>query len=318
MRFQVLNGKKVHPPPQKVHNNLNPLLQKEKGLKEEEVWFYYPSRKEQEKVFSQSKEYQLKEDVAERMMDLMCETMSNKFAFWIIPFKVFQWYHSFIYGKPRAIFRMKVRDPFTLSILAYMATGFTNERLLSPSRDFSVLSRVRTSFKEFLDEVHGLVLREYPDKDRPSVEGDESEDHRLLKAFVIYHLVNNLSVNPDKIFVENEILERNLCGDLVPDIIAEVNGKTIVIDVKSSIGKLPTDEIREVVEKYHKCSDEIWIVIRPIVFILFTRSIIKILKALRKKYSKKIEIMIPVKKENKPQLVTAKEFLTELERLIKS
>jgi hypothetical protein len=169
--------------------------------------------------------------------------------------------------------------------LAYAAAGFDEEILCMDKGD--VLAAYRHGEVEMLKEVADSVD---PLKDKPSL-GEETNIHRLLKLFAVYHLKENEGVRSEDIHVEEPCREGP--PDKRPDIWAYKQGRVIVVDAKTSIGRLPHYEIADAVEKYRDCGSEIWIVMRPITLILYTEKIVKTLRKLKEEKKVKVDVYVP-------------------------
>ncbi|MGC9107235.1 MAG: hypothetical protein ACP5IE_03470 [Infirmifilum sp.] len=201
-------------------------------------------------------------------------------------------------------------DTCKLACIAYAACGFCDESIRNVNSN-DVVARFRLGEYELLKKVMDAVPYI---KDRSSVGGEETSYHRLLKLFAIYHLIENLKVPLSQIYVEDEI--GNRCGNVVPDVYAYVPDLgAVVIDVKTNFKQLPHRSLMSATEKYASCG-EVWVVMRPIAFMLYTKEIIKTLREL-KRQARKIEIYLPVRgRDGKPALVTYREFVERFKECI--
>ncbi|BCU68852.1 hypothetical protein [Stygiolobus caldivivus] len=177
-----------------------------------------------------------------------------------------------------------------VSTLAYLASGYQLNW-----KGYDALDRTKQKFEELLSSAWRWLRRNYIDLDIPN-QGNESPYHRELKAFVIKHLIENEKVDESDILVESDV-----CGGLKPDIY--VSSRRLAIDVKTSIGYLPSDEVLEV-KKYASCAERIWVVMRPIAALLDLEGVIGRIKCAHKQ-GINIDVMIPVK----DRLVTLEEFI---------
>ncbi|AKV74216.1 MULTISPECIES: hypothetical protein [Metallosphaera] len=160
-----------------------------------------------------------------------------------------------------------------------------------------VLDKADSLLREMEAKIPGLALL-----DRPNAgEGRESMDHRLLKRLALYDLVSNRGIDVNKVYVEGVGIHGRLseCGELVPDLFVETLG--LAIDVKTSYGALPADELSEAVEKYSKCG-RVEVVFRPLPALLFLKDIVAKLKAYRET-GVKVSVKIPAMTEGRPSLI---------------
>ncbi|RFA96256.1 hypothetical protein [Pyrobaculum aerophilum] len=212
-------------------------------------------------------------------------------------------------GRARVIEIKERVNRCKLACLAYAACGFCSEEILQQTSP-SVLS----SYKWGEDALLRKALDSVPTlKNRPSIGEVESHYHRYLKLFAVYHFMYNEGIRPEDIYVEDEA--EGLCK-YVPDVYVR-RLPPIIVDAKTCVKELPTDAILKAVEKYRSCvSDgEIWIVLRPIVVLLYTKGIKKILKELNK--SIRVKVVVPIKDGEKLSLVSFNEFVKRVRECIK-
>lgn len=221
-------------------------------------------------------------------------------------------------GRARIIIA-KAGDVCKLACLARAACGFCDEnndenhkglRFLD-IRSPDVLTMYRTGEVELYQEAERKVPKTL---DRPSVGGEESAYHRFLKLFAAYHLLEVEKVSPDQIYVEgvNYRGESRSCGcGGVPDIC--VQGRAI--DAKACIGQRPDHAVLEAAWKYG-ANCEVWVVLRPITFMLYASDIAKALRDL-KKVGKKVEVRIPAREKDGLRLIKPDEFIKRLRECFK-
>jgi hypothetical protein len=165
----------------------------------------------------------------------------------------------------------------------------------------NALAMARLCYTTRVRETVRWVLENVPDRFRPSVGGSESETHMNLKALVIRYLLEN----GRNFRVEDEITE---CKPNVPDIYV-VDGD-MAIDVKASIGSLPTNDIVEAHRKYSGCAKEVWVVFRPFTVLAFTKPILRTLENLELKLKVKVPLYNPQK--GLYELVDIADFLNSI------
>ena len=231
------------------------------------------------------------QEVKQKLEKALLSLMGYKGTFVIMPKCLYEEFQIVIGGKPKAV----LFEDFTkeeISLLAYLASGLTLWY-----KGFNALGHVNKPLDMLLTKARSWLRMNYIDKDVPS-EGNESEDHRNLKAYVIRHLIEKEKVNPNEIYVETYF------GDLKPDIFA----RGTVYEVKSSIGVLPSDEIRDAL-KYAYITKRIRVVMRPIAVLLDIEGIIGWLnKAAEEGID--VDVLVPAVDENKGEvLISIKELL---------
>gem|GEM_PF-1674123 len=195
-----------------------------------------------------------------------------------------------------------------LKVLAMAYTGFATGPYCNDiplTSDANALAMARLCYTTRVRETVRWVLENAPDKLRPSVGGSESETHMNLKALVIRHLIET----GHNFKVEDEITE---CKSGVPDILVDGHN---AIDVKASIGSLPTNDIVEAYRRYSDCASEVWVVFRPFTVLAFTKPILKTLENLELKPKVKVPLFNQGKKFY--ELVDVADFLNSIYEHIK-
>jgi hypothetical protein len=200
-----------------------------------------------------------------------------------------------------------------IKVLAMAYTGFAtgpycSDILLTSSANapaLNTLAMARLCYTTRVRETVRWVLENAPDKLRPSVGGSESETHMNLKALVIRHLIET----GHNFKVEDEITE---CKSGVPDILVDGH---IAIDVKASIGSLPTNDIVEAYRRYSDCASEVWVVFKPFTVLAFTKPILKTLENLELK--PKVKVPLFNQEEKFYELVDVADFLNSIYEHIK-
>ena len=204
--------------------------------------------------------------------------------------------------KPSLYVRVSEVRPEVLNVLAKAYTGFaTGPYCDDIPQELDALATARLCYTTRVRETVRWVLESAPDRLRPSVGGGESETHMNLKALVIRYLLEN----GRNFKVEDEITE---CKPNVPDIYVVDGG--IAIDVKASIGSLPTNDIVETHRKYSGCANEVWIVFRPFTVLAFTKPILRTLENLELKPKVKVPLYNPQK--GLYELVDIADFLNSI------
>ncbi|MDT7970713.1 MAG: hypothetical protein RQ842_09095 [Vulcanisaeta sp.] len=189
--------------------------------------------------------------------------------------------------KPSLYVRVSEVRPEVLNVLARAYTGFaTGPYCDDIPQELDALATARLCYTTRVRETVRWVLENAPDRLRPSVGGGESETHMNLKALVIRYLLES----GRNFKVEDEITE---CKPNVPDIYVADEG--IAIDVKASIGSLPTNDIVEAHKKYSGCANEVWVVFRPFTVLAFTKPILRTLENLELKLKVKVPLYNPQK-----------------------
>ncbi|MEB3797188.1 MAG: hypothetical protein G5Z42_00010 [Caldisphaeraceae archaeon] len=162
--------------------------------------------------------------------------------------------------------------------------------------------------KEFIADTELLKF------DRPNLKNPnnfrESMDHRLLKRLAIYYLIRKKKIS--------EIKVEEPCNEVVPDIKISDGNSTIIIDIKTSIGMYPYDEIFDVVEKYKQCSKNIWIVMRPLPALIYLKHISSLIKMYKKEEGINLKVLLPsIDEDRKPTLIRIDEAIKKAKNLIK-
>jgi len=228
--------------------------------------------------------------------------MGYKFSIVIMPdclyFKL-----QFSIGNSPARILVESRDfSFTreqILTIAYLASGFQDDKILD--RSYSALKDVNGPFNDILDESTRWLLANHVDLFRPSqgkVDSSESTTHEGLKAVIIRHLIENENVKPEDIRVEEE-----LQNGLIPD----VRVGNVVYDAKTSFSVSPVLELYDLVNKYG-ARYEIVGVFRPLPILLQLGAIVNKLISDRKR-GVRVNVMIPVKENEKVRLIKLEEFL---------
>jgi len=211
--------------------------------------------------------------------------------------------------KPSLYVRVSEVRPEVLIVLAKAYTGFATgpycDDMPQTPGTLNALAMARLCYTTRVRETVRWVLENAPDKLRPSVGGSESETHMNLKALVIRHLIET----GHNFKVEDEITE---CKSGVPDILVDGH---IAIDVKASIGSLPTNDIVEAYRRYSDCASEVWVVFRPFTVLAFTKPILKTLENLELKPKVKVPLFNQGKKFY--ELVDVADFLNSIYEHIK-
>lgn len=217
-----------------------------------------------------------------------------------------------ISSKPSSYVRIAPKSADALRLIATAYTGFAEASGATYCRyirvgSYDVLALAKSCWYTEARRHLAWALSKAPHKLRPSVSGGESETHVLLKAMAIRHVAETLGVPIDSIKVEDEVRE---CGGAVPDLYFTHNGRRIAVDVKASIGVLPTYEIMEAAEKYSGCADEVWVLLRPIAFLAFTKPILKTLTHLQVG-GRRVRVMLPLydEVEGAYKMIEVDEFL---------
>jgi hypothetical protein len=189
--------------------------------------------------------------------------------------------------KPSLYVRVSEVRPEVLNVLARAYTGFaTGPYCDDIPQELDALATARLCYTTRVRETVRWVLENAPDRLRPSVGGGESETHMNLKALVIRYLLES----GRNFKVEDEITE---CKPNVPDIY--VADERIAIDVKASIGSLPTNDIVEAHKKYSGCANEVWVIFRPFTVLAFTKPILRTLENLELKPKVRVPLYNPQK-----------------------
>ena len=216
-------------------------------------------------------------------------------------------------SKPSALVRTSPGELEALRLLALAYAGFAESasycRNIEIVGSYDLLAVAKSCWYTEARRHLAWALNNAPHKLRPSVGGAESETHMLLKAIAIRHVAEVLGVSLESVRVEDEVKE---CGTAVPDLYLVHNGRRIAVDVKASVGVLPTNEIREAAEKYSACADEVWILLRPIAFLAFTRPIFKTLEHLQSGAYKKTRVVLPLYDKGVYKIVDIRDFLKAL------
>lgn len=216
-------------------------------------------------------------------------------------------------SKPSALVRTSPRELEALRLLALAYAGFAEStsycRSIEAVGSYDLLAVAKSCWYTEARRHLAWALNNAPHKLRPSVGGAESETHMLLKAIAIRHVAEVLGVSLESVRVEDEVKE---CGTAVPDLYFVHNGKGVAVDVKASVGVLPTNEIREAAEKYSACADEVWVLLRPIAFLAFTRPILKTLEHLQSGAYKKTRVVLPLYGKGVYKIVDIRNFLKAL------
>jgi hypothetical protein len=142
-----------------------------------------------------------------------------------------------------------------------------------------------------------------------SPDGIESSHHKRLKDVIVYYLLKNEGLNLEDIKVE----QFSECGNK-PDVQATVEGKRVAIDGKTSFHKDPISEIKDAYRKYFECEDEVWVVLRPLPALLYTKSVAGLLTL--EEYDK-LQVLIPVRDKNDEKsvkLIPFEDFLKEVKK----
>ena len=218
--------------------------------------------------------------------------------------------------KPSILVRVNEVNENALRAFARAYTGFASGRYCDDMpRGVDALASARLCLGSRLRDSVGWVLAHVPHKLRPSVGGVESEAHLSLKAAVIRYLIEGLGLKAEDFQVEDEV-EDGECGGAKPDI--WISSKSVAIDVKSSVGALPTNELIDAVKKYIGCGEvwgEVWVVYRPIAALLFAQPLIKTLEVLQKKHpDRRVRVMVPMYNRERQiyELTELKDFLEAL------
>ncbi|MGC8543996.1 MAG: hypothetical protein ACP5NQ_08645 [Vulcanisaeta sp.] len=155
--------------------------------------------------------------------------------------------------KPSMLIRVSNVDEDALRVFARAYTGFATGKYCDdmPS-GLNALAGARLCLGSRMRSSMNWVLHNMPHKLRPSVGGKESESHIGLKAMVIRYLVEVLGLKDFK--VEDEISDQD-CRGLKPDILADIGGRSVAIDVKAGIGSIPTTDIVDAYNKYSQCGE---------------------------------------------------------------
>ncbi|CCC80924.1 hypothetical protein [Thermoproteus tenax] len=189
--------------------------------------------------------------------------------------------------------------------LATAASGLHPTLRSGPASD-DVFNRYWEFYWELLENMYREANLEF---DVQSPGEIETEHHRILKAYVATYLKQEKECKNIKV-------ESYSCRGSIVDIYADgcKDGKSYIVDVKTSIGANPLDEIREVIEKYQACGDIVAVVMRPVVVALFIRAIARMLNMLRSISTEKVvDIWIPSYEENnKLTLLTINDFIQKL------
>ncbi len=233
----------------------------------------------------------------EHVVDRLTEAIAFGLRYVIIPSSLYQELDE-LRGKPHLVIRVFEANLEKLCILAYIASGFTLP--LPLAKEFACLNRINTGFYNMLYRVANHISMMYPFKNRPSIGGEETELHRLLKLFALYHFVHVMKVDKDRIGVEDECRKQNMGTARVPDLCVDLDDKLIIVDAKTGIGTNLHDELINSIEAYsqyylsneiqhqpnktqHHPSSEIWIVITPLSALLYTKTLLRILKEAEQK-----------------------------------
>ena len=217
-------------------------------------------------------------------------------------------------SKPSSFVRVLPRSADALKLVAIAYTGFADASSAMYCRDlpalkgYDIFAVAKSCWYAEARRHLAWALNKAPEKLRPSVGGAESESHLLLKAIAIRYAVEVLGLPPDSVKVEDEVKE---CGSAVPDLYFAYNGRRIAVDVKASIGVLPTNEVRDAAEKYSGCADEVWVLLRPMAFLAFTRPILKTMEHLQRAGLRGVRVMLPLYDGEKGiyKIVDVKSFL---------
>ncbi|QKR00830.1 hypothetical protein GWK48_10945 [Metallosphaera tengchongensis] len=262
-----------------------------------------------------------RKELINQIENLLTKIMGYQFSIQIVPSCFYSQYLINIGGKPNRIFvdedvlkhlsnmiRHKLVSTYKVNkdVIQKLAFGASGLQLDFPSYDAP--ANFKSPFTTILDDAQNWLTLNYPNLDKSSPSGgQEGEYHRKMKPVVIKHLLENLKIDPNSIHMEQKVHD---CG--VPDIyFNDKNGKVIGVDVKASMGKMPRDEIDEAYNKYEQCSNEVWVVLRPLPALLDLNGIIG-----KYKIYNKLRIFIPAVCEgNKISLLPLEEFVDKMEKL---
>ncbi|WP_218259054.1 hypothetical protein [Saccharolobus shibatae] len=229
-------------------------------------------------------------EIENTLIDSLNGISGYKYSIIIMPKCLYNTLLPKIVLKPKRIVTENLTREEILT-LAYLASGCQLDW-----KGYDALDRTREMFEELLGSARRWLRQNYISLDIPNL-GNETDLHRNLKAFTLKHLIENEKVDDKSIYVESYI------GDLKPDIY--VISRDLVIDAKTSIGHLPSDELLDV-QKYARFAKGIWVVMRPIAILLDLDGIIGRLKD-TDRLGIDMEVMIPVR----DKLITLEEFVNE-------
>jgi len=252
-------------------------------------------------------------DVCSNMDDDMDKTvkeslngiMGYKYSFIIVPNCFYIHYISELNSKPLRVIMENI-DKKIISALTFAASG-----LYLKERGYSSLPEHKKCIGNILSESRRWLRENYINLDNPN-EGSESDIHRNLKALGVLYLVKDCSIDPSIIKVENQFDDE---GRLKPDISV---GTEIIMDAKSSLGKIPSDEIQEV-SKYsilpHK---QISVIMKPLPVLLDIIGVIGRLKCLNSN-GENFNVLLPVNSSETelPKLMQIGDYLKEVDRYYK-
>ncbi|MCY0860705.1 MAG: hypothetical protein OWQ54_09805 [Sulfolobaceae archaeon] len=255
----------------------------------------------------------------DQVESLLTKIMGYQFSILIVPSCFYTKYMLNIGGKPHRIFadedvlkrfsstiNPKILHTYKANKEAIQRLAFGASGLQVDVSSYDALAHHNLQFMKILDDSFKWLRLRYPDLNKPST-GEETEYHLKMKAVVIKHLIENLKVEPKSIKVE-EVLPP--CG--IPDIHFSYQGKLIAVDVKTSIGKIPSSEVDEAYNKYQGCSDEVWVVLRPLPALLDLVDIIGRYKG----YNSKLKVLLPVMGYgSKVSLLPLEDFIQKMESL---
>ena len=254
-------------------------------------------------------------DVCGNMDDEMDKTikesldsiMGNKSSIIIVPNCFYVHYLPVLQQKAPRIIMENINEEL-VSTLTFAASG-----LCLKENGYSSLSGHKKYIESILTESRRWLRENYINLDI-SNNGTESPIHRNLKALGILYLIKNCSIDPSNIRVENQFDE---VGRLKPDISV---GTDIIMDAKSSLGKIPSDEIQDIIKYRVLRHKQISVIMRPLPVLLDIIGVIGRLKYLNDNGGN-FTVLLPVNEDSSEtelsQLMEIGDYLREVDKYYK-